>query len=67
MYGLAVAGRTTYTFDSAGNQQITREPSGSRTTVTWNYENQPTLYKLPTGARVTYAYNADNRRVQEET
>jgi YD repeat-containing protein len=66
MYGAAVAGRTTYTFDPNGNQQIEAEPTGQRTTTVWDYENQPTQYRLPSGGRVTYAYNADFRRVVEE-
>src|SRR6185295_12400345 len=37
--------RTTYTFDSNGNQQRVLDASGNRTTTTWDYENQPTLYK----------------------
>jgi len=37
-YSTAAAGRTTYTFDANGNQQIVREPAGARTTTTWNYE-----------------------------
>jgi RHS repeat-associated protein len=66
-YGLAAAGRTTYTFDAAGNQQIELTPAGARTTTTWNYENQPTVYQLSTGSRVTMSYNADNRRTQKQT
>ena len=66
VYAQAAAGRTTYLFDSAGNQQRTIDPTNARTTVTWNYENQPTLYQFPTGGRATYLYNADNRRVKED-
>jgi hypothetical protein len=66
VYGQDSTGRTTYTFDAAGNQAVEWPPTGHRTTVTWNYENQPTLYQKPLGARVTCLYNADNRRVEEE-
>ena len=66
LYGRTSVLRTTYTFDTAGNQQRELSPTGGRTTVSWNYENQPTLYQLPTGARATYLYNAENRRVNEE-
>jgi RHS repeat-associated protein len=66
-YALAAAGRTTYAFDAAGNQQVELTPVGARTTTTWNYENQPTVYHLSTGSRVTMSYNADNRRTQKQT
>jgi YD repeat-containing protein len=65
-YSTAAAGRTTYTFDANGNQQIVREPAGGRTTTTWSYENQPTLFRMPDGSRVTITYNANNRRVDRE-
>ena len=58
-YSNAAAGRTTYTFDANGNQQIVQEPSGARTTTTGNYENQPTLFIMPDGSRVTISYNAN--------
>ncbi len=61
------AGRTTYTFDAAGNQQVVLEPSMNRTTTTWNYENQPTVYEAPTNALVTMTYNPENRRTSKET
>ena len=61
------AGRTTYTFDSAGNQQVILEPNNDLTTTTWNYENQPILYEKPTNALVTMTYNSDNRRVSKES
>ena len=65
-YSTAVAGRTTYTFDASGNQQIVKDPAGARTTTTWNFENQPTLFRLPDGSRVTMTYNANNRRVKRK-
>jgi RHS repeat-associated protein len=70
VYSLAAAGRTTYTFDSDGNQQVVRNPDGTRTTTTWNYENQPTRYNQPANATypmVTMAYNADNQRVEKDS
>ena len=66
-YSVDVTGRTTYTFDADGNQQIVEEPNGDRTTTTWYFENQPSLYRNPDGSRVTMAYHADNRRVSKET
>jgi YD repeat-containing protein len=47
VYGEALTGRTTYTFDPNGNQQIEREPSGARTTTIWDFENQPRGMLLP--------------------
>jgi len=66
-YSVETAGRTTYTFDGDGNQQIVLEPSGDRTTTSWDYENQPTVYHNPDNSRVTMSYNADNRRVKKES
>ncbi|MBL8849284.1 MAG: hypothetical protein JNG89_06350, partial [Planctomycetaceae bacterium] len=42
-YSQDVSGRTTFTFDADGNQQLVREPSGNRTTYSWDYENRMTL------------------------
>ena len=66
-YNQAVAGRTTYAYDSAGNQQLEQPPAGSRTTTTWDYENQPIVYRLPDASRMTMSYNSDSRRVTEES
>ena len=66
-YNQAVAGRTTYAYDSAGNQQLEQPPAGSRTTTTWDYENQPIVYRLPDASRVTMSYNSDSRRVTKES
>ena len=65
-YSAVAAGRTTYSFDANGNQQIVREPAGSRTTTTSNFESQPTLFRMPDGSRVTMTYNANNRRVKRK-
>jgi YD repeat-containing protein len=70
VYSSAAAGRTTYTFDSNGNQQIVKSPGGTRVTTTWNFENQPTQYNQPANTTypvVTMAYNADNQRVQKKS
>jgi YD repeat-containing protein len=61
------ATRTTYRYDSNGNQEIVEEAGDARTTYTWDYENQTTLVELRTDTRVTMAYNADSRRVSKET
>lgn len=66
-YNQAAAGRTTFAYDSAGNQQLEQPPAGSRTTTTWDYENQPILYRLPDASRVTMSYNSDSRRVIKES
>jgi RHS repeat-associated protein len=69
-YSQALAGRTTYTFDASGNQQVELVPAGTRTTTTWNYENQPTKYNQPANVTypvVTMTYNADNQRVKKES
>src|SRR5262249_25042799 len=66
-YSAAAAGRTTYTFDAAGNQQIVLNPEATRSTTVWDYENQPTLYKLSDGTRVTATYNAENQRLQKQS
>ena len=66
-YNLDATGRTTYTFDANGNQQIVQPPIGNRTTNVWDYENQTISVQNPDGSRVTMAYNADNRRVRKDT
>lgn len=66
-YSQAAAGRTSYGYDLAGNQQLEQPPAGSRTTTTWDYENQPILYLLPDASRVTMSYNSDSRRVTKQT
>ena len=45
----AVAGRTTYTYDAAGNQRTVEDPTGDVVTNTWSYENQNTLVEQPAG------------------
>ena len=62
----AAAGRTTYTFDADGNQQVVEQPSGDRTTNVWDYENRMTAVQLPSGSPVTMSYSPDNRRVSRE-
>ncbi len=65
-YSHDVSGRTTYTFDADGNQQVVREPSGSRTTYSWDYENRMTRVALPSGVRNTMAYEPEGLRVKLE-
>ena len=65
--GEAAAGRTTYTFDNNGNQQVVQESSGNRTTNMWDYENQSTLIQKPDGSRVTMSYNPFNLRVEKRS
>jgi RHS repeat-associated protein len=62
-YSVAAAGRTTYTFDNNGNQQIVEAPNGDRTTNTWDYENLTTKVEQPGNSVSTYTWNADNHRV----
>lgn len=66
IYGAEALGRTTYTFDPNGNQQVELSPLGTRTTTVWDFENQPSGMLLPNGNRMTYTYNADFRRVKTE-
>ncbi|MEX0642070.1 MAG: RHS repeat-associated core domain-containing protein, partial [Pirellulales bacterium] len=63
----SASGRTTYTFDSDGNQQVVLEPGGNRTTNVWDFENRNVLVALPTGQRVTMSYSPDNRRVEKQS
>ncbi|MEQ9586382.1 MAG: RHS repeat-associated core domain-containing protein, partial [Parvibaculaceae bacterium] len=62
----AAAGRTTYTFDADGNQQIVEEPNNDRTTNVWDYENRLTAVQLPTGTNVTMTYLPENLRVTSD-
>jgi RHS repeat-associated protein len=64
---LDAAGRTSYVFDSNGNQITTIPPMDGRTTTSWDYENLPTVYQLSSGGRVTATYNADASRVTKAT
>ncbi len=62
------SGRTTYTFDADGNQQVVLSPSGDRVTNLWDYENKLIGVQHPTGSRETMAYDPDGKRVMlEET
>ncbi len=65
-YSQATAGRTTYTFDADGNQQIMALPSADRITNTWDYENRLTTVALPNATRVTNTYHPDNLRVSSD-
>ena len=62
------SGRTTYTFDADGNQQVVLSPSGDRVTNLWDYENKLIGVQHPAGSRETMAYDPDGKRVMlEET
>ena len=65
-YSEDISGRTTYTFDANGNQQLVQSPTNQRTTTTWDYENRTTLVQRPSGIRNTMAYNPDGLRVKLE-
>ena len=62
----AAAGTTTYTFDLAGNQLTSRNPSNQRTTNTWDFEDRLTQVALPSGTPNTFTYNGDGQRVQKQ-
>ncbi|MEQ9586379.1 MAG: RHS repeat-associated core domain-containing protein [Parvibaculaceae bacterium] len=62
----ATAGRTTYTFDTDGNQQIVEAPSGNRTTNVWDFENRLTNVTLPDATRSSMTYQPDNLRVTSD-
>ena len=66
IYSEDASGRTTYTFDADGNQEVVEQPSGERTTYAWDYENRMTSVRLPSGVRNTMAYDADGLRVKLE-
>ena len=57
------SGRTTYTFDADGNQQVVLSPSGDRVTNVWDYENKLVGVQHPAGSRETMAYDPDGKRV----
>ncbi len=57
------SGRTTYTFDADGNQQVVLSPSGDRVTNVWDYENKLIGVQHPAGSRETMAYDPDGKRV----
>ena len=57
------SGRTTYTFDADGNQQVVLSPSGDRVTNLWDYENKLVGVQHPAGSRETMAYDPDGKRV----
>ena len=60
------SGRTTYTFDADGNQQVVLSPSGDRVTNLWDYENKLIGVQHPAGSRETMAYDPDGKRVKLE-
>ena len=62
-YSESAAGRTTYTFDTDGNQQIVEQPDNNRTTSVWDYENRMTSVILSDKTRSTMTYQPNNLRV----
>ncbi|REJ91482.1 MAG: hypothetical protein DWQ34_15095, partial [Planctomycetota bacterium] len=66
IYSEDASGRTTYTFDADGNQEVVEHPAGDRTTYAWDYENRMTSAQLPSGVRNTMAYEPDGLRVKLE-
>ena len=65
IYSLDGTGRTTFTFDAAGNQARTISPALARTTYVWDGENRLSKVSLPTSVINTMTYNADSLRVQK--
>lgn len=55
-YNSTVSGRTTYTFDNAGNQVSEKTPSGDITTNTWDADSRLIRVELPTTDLVTYTW-----------
>ena len=66
IYSDDASGRTTYTFDADGNQEVVEDPAGDRTTYAWDYENRMSSAQLPSGVRNTMAYEPDGLRVKLE-
>ncbi|MFK7818506.1 MAG: RHS repeat domain-containing protein, partial [Planctomycetaceae bacterium] len=66
VFSEAATGRTTYTFDANGNQQLTLTPTGGRTTNVWDYENRMTSTLMPGSVVNTMTYKADGLRVTLE-
>ncbi len=58
------SGRTTYTFDADGNQQVVLSPSGDRVTNVWDYENKLVGVQHPADSRETMAYDPDGKRIK---
>ena len=63
-YDATSSGRTTYSYDAAGNQLMVEPATGARTTNTWDFENMNTQADLPTTV-VTYTYRFDQTRMSK--
>jgi YD repeat-containing protein len=59
-------GRTTYTFDAAGNLNVVLAPSGQRTTHVWDDENRRKTVLLPDATRITSVYYGDGLRAEKQ-
>jgi RHS repeat-associated protein len=59
-------GITTFAFDGAGNQLLSRSPTNQRTSYTWDVENRLTKVKLLLGTLETLIYNGDGMRVRRD-
>jgi RHS repeat-associated protein len=66
IYSLNNDGRTSFTFDGAGNQTRTVSPALSRTTYLWDGENRLLKVSLPTAIINTMVYKADGLRAQKQ-
>ena len=66
-YSVEVTGRTTFTFDAAGNQIQEEKPNGDVTTSLWDCVNKNTAVVLPNSDRVTSVYSGDGLRVAKST
>ena len=61
------AGRTTYSYDSAGNQNSVQRPNNERETRVWDAENRLTRTELPSGTVVTESYGYNGLRYCRQT
>ncbi len=60
------SGRTTYSYDAAGNQTAIEDPSGDITTTIWDFDSRQQAVEQPDTSRVTFTYNCDHWRVGRE-
>ena len=65
-YASTVSGRTTYSYDAAGNQTAIEIPAGDITTTIWDADSRQQAVEKPDGSRVTFTYNCDHWRVARQ-